>query len=85
MLLRYPSFAGRVENRKCYRSLKLFNFFKNILQFTIEVVGLYKVCVAIGIGDDRGSQAVHSVCSNRGLVTIEVVGLYTVCVAIGDW
>ena len=32
---------------------------------TIEVVGLYTVWVAIGIGDDRGSQAVHSVCSDR--------------------
>ena len=51
---------------------------------TIEVVRLYKVCVAIGIGDDRGSRAVQSVCGDRGLVMIEVVRLYKVCVTIGD-
>ena len=29
-VLRFPPFSGKVENKKCYRSLKLFNIFSSV-------------------------------------------------------
>ena len=34
---------------KCYRSMKLLNIVKNILQIMIDVYGIYKKCEAIGL------------------------------------
>ena len=42
MLLSFLPFPGRVENEKCYGSLRLLNSFKNVLQIMIGVLGLYK-------------------------------------------
>ena len=42
IVLCFLPFRGRVENQKCYRSLRLFNIFKSVLQIMIEVFGLHK-------------------------------------------
>ena len=50
MILRFPLFPGRVENKMCYGSMRLLNIFKNVLQIMIEVLGLYKK----NVRGDRG-------------------------------
>ena len=49
MLLRFPPFPGRVENKKSYGSLKVLNIFKLVLQIMIDVLRLYK-----NVLDDSG-------------------------------
>ena len=58
-LCSFPTFPDRAENKTLYRSLKLFNILKNILQITIEVLGFHKkMCEAIG--DCRTTQSSFS-------------------------
>ena len=42
MLLRFPTFSGRVENKKGYGSLRVSNIVKTVLQIMVEVLGIYK-------------------------------------------
>ena len=42
ILLGFPPSPGRMENKKYYRSLRLLNIFKSVLQIMILVLGLYK-------------------------------------------
>ena len=44
MLLQFPPFPGRVDNKDGYCSLTLLNVFKNILRIMMEVLGFYRKC-----------------------------------------
>ena len=49
MLLYFPPFPGRLENKNDYRTLRILNIFKNVLQVLIGVLGFYKkMCEAMG-------------------------------------